>query len=614
MRLILRFLKLYWVFILFLCPQNELFLMEVTRIFDLLSRYEEAFKPKDDVLAGKENGEWVKHDLKTYRRIADSISLGLIELGIGKGDKIATISNNRPEWNFIDMGILQTGAIHVPIYPTISEEDYRYILNHAEVKLVFIAGMDLLRKIEHILPEIKNLRKIYTFAKIDKYHHLNDLIESGKKSKKSDVLEKNRKSIDKDDVATLIYTSGTTGFPKGVMLSHDNILSNVKAAHWIFPVDETSRGLSYLPLCHVYERTVNYILQYKGVSIYYAENMGKIVDNIKEVKPHIMTTVPRLLEKVYDKIIAKGRRLKGIQKQIFFWAVNLGLKYEYDRTDKVLYNLQLKLANKLVFSKWREAFGGEMRSIVSGGAALQPRLARIYNAAGIPVVEGYGMTESSPVIAVNTFIPMQRKIGTVGPPLKNVEVKISGDGEILAKGPTIMKGYFKEPEMTKETVVDGWLRTGDMGIIDDDGMLKITGRVKEIFKTSMGKYISPVLIENKIKESPFIDQIMVIGENQKFAAALVVPDFEHLRLWCKIKNIPYSTNREMIKTKEFKDRIKKEIDCYNKQFGDTEKIKKFELIDHEWTIDSGEITANLKLKRASLQKKYAQLIEKIFNN
>jgi long-chain acyl-CoA synthetase len=588
--------------------------MEVTRIFDLLSRYEEEFKPKDDVLAGKENGEWVKHDLKTYRQIADNISLGLIELGIGKGDKIATISNNRPEWNFIDMGILQTGAIHVPIYPTISEEDYRYILNHAEVKLVFIAGMELLRKIEHILPEIKNLKKIYTFTKIDKYHHLNDLIGSGKMSKKTNALEKARKSVDKDDVATLIYTSGTTGFPKGVMLSHDNILSNVKAAHWIFPVDETSRGLSYLPLCHVYERTVNYILQYKGVSIYYAENMGKIVDNIKEVKPHIMTTVPRLLEKVYDKIIAKGRRLKGIQKQIFFWAVNLGLKYEYDRDDKVLYNLQLKLANKLVFSKWREAFGGEMRSIVSGGAALQPRLARIYNAAGIPVVEGYGMTESSPVIAVNTFIPKQRKIGTVGPALKNVEVKISEDGEILAKGPTIMKGYFKEPEMTKETVVDGWLHTGDMGIIDDDGMLKITGRVKEIFKTSMGKYISPVLIENKIKESPFIDQIMVIGENQKFAAALVVPDFEHLRIWCKIKNIPYSTNREMIKTKEFKDRIKKEIDCYNKQFGDTEKIKKFELIDHEWTIDSGEITANLKLKRASLQKKYAQLIEKIFNN
>jgi len=329
---------------------------------------------------------------------------------------------------------------------------------------------------------------------------------------------------------------------------------------------------------------------------------------------HLMTTVPRLLEKVYDKILAKGRRLKGLKKQIFFWAVNLGLKYEFDHPNRIIYNAQLKLANKLVFSKWRGAFGGEMRSIVSGGAALQPRLAQIYNAAQIPVVEGYGMTESSPVIAVNTFVPKQRKIGTVGPPLKNVEVKISEKGEILARGPSIMKGYFKDDEMTREAIIDGWLHTGDVGIIDDDGMLKITGRVKEIFKTSMGKYISPVLIENKIKESPFIDQIMVIGENQKFAAAMIVPDFEHLRMWCKIKGVSYSTDEEMINNKEFRNRIKKEIDCFNKQFGNTEKIKKFELIDHEWTIDSGEITANLKLKRATLQKKYAQLIDKIFNN
>jgi len=588
--------------------------MEVTRIFDLLSRYEHSFKPKDDVLAGKENGEWVKYDMKTYRQMADNISLGLMELGVKKGDKIATISNNRPEWNFIDMGISQTGAIHVPIYPTISEEDYRYILKHAEVKYVFVAGKELLRKIEHILPEIENLDQLFTINKIDNHEHLSSLTEKGGKSKKGKELDKIRDSIDKDDVATLIYTSGTTGYPKGVMLTHHNILSNVTASQWIFPVDETSRALSYLPLCHVYERMVNYVLHYKGVSIYYAENMGTIVDNIEEVKPHLMTTVPRLLEKVYDKILAKGRRLKGLKKQIFFWAVNLGLKYEFDHPNRIIYNAQLKLANKLVFSKWRGAFGGEMRSIVSGGAALQPRLAQIYNAAQIPVVEGYGMTESSPVIAVNTFVPKQRKIGTVGPPLKNVEVKISEKGEILARGPSIMKGYFKDDEMTREAIIDGWLHTGDVGIIDDDGMLKITGRVKEIFKTSMGKYISPVLIENKIKESPFIDQIMVIGENQKFAAAMIVPDFEHLRMWCKIKDVPYSSDKEMINNKEFRNRIKKEIDCFNKQFGNTEKIKKFELIDHEWTIDSGEITANLKLKRATLQKKYAQLIDKIFNN
>ncbi len=588
--------------------------MEVTRIFDLLSRYEHSFKPKDDVLAGKENGEWVKYDVKAYRQMSDNISLGLMELGVKKGDKIATISNNRPEWNFIDMGISQTGAIHVPIYPTISEEDYRYILKHAEVKYVFVAGKELLRKIEHILPEIDNLDQLFTINKIDNHDHLSSLTEKGKKSKKGKELDKIRDSIDKDDVATLIYTSGTTGNPKGVMLTHNNVLSNVIASQWIFPVDETSRALSYLPLCHVYERMVNYVLQYKGVSIYYAENMGTIVDNIQEVKPHLMTTVPRLLEKVYDKILAKGRRLKGLKKQIFFWAVNLGLKYEFDRPNRIFYNVQLKLANKLVFSKWREAFGGEMRSIVSGGAALQPRLAQIYNAAQIPVVEGYGMTESSPVIAVNTFVPKQRKIGTVGPPLKNVEVKISEKGEILARGPSIMKGYFKDDEMTREAIIDGWLHTGDMGIVDEDGMLKITGRLKEIFKTSMGKYISPVLIENKIKESPFIDQIMVVGENQKFAAAMIVPDFEHLRMWCKIKGVPYSTDEEMINNKEYRNRIKKEIDCFNKQFGNTEKIKKFELIDHEWTIDSGEITANLKLKRATLQKKYAQLINKIFNN
>jgi long-chain acyl-CoA synthetase len=587
--------------------------MEIKRLFDLLPNYEASFKPKDDVLAGKVNGEWVKYDIKAYREFADHISYGLIKLGIKKGDKIATISNNRPEWNFIDMGIMQAGAIHVPIYPTISEDDYKYILKHAEVKYVFISGRELLRKIEHILPEIENILDIFTISKIDAHKHLDELIETGKKSKDEKMLESIKASIDENDVASLIYTSGTTGYPKGVMLSHKNILSNVMASAPIFPVDETSTGLSYLPLCHVYERMVNYVLQIKGVSIYYAESMATIVDNIQEVQPHIMTTVPRLLEKVYDKILAKGRKLTGFKKQIFFWAVNLGLRYEYDRPDRVFYNLQLKVANKLVFNKWRDALGGRMKSIVSGGAALQPRLASVYNAANIPTVEGYGMTESSPVIAVNTFEKGKRKIGTVGPPLFNVQVKISERGEILVKGPNVMKGYYKQPELTKEAIIDGWLHTGDVGVIDADGMLKITGRVKEIFKTSMGKYISPVLLENKIKESPFIDQIMVIGENQKFAAALVVPDFEHFRTWCKIKDIPYTTNSDMIQHKEFRNRIKKELDCFNKQFGDTEQIKKFELIDHEWTVESGEITANLKLKRRTIHEKYKNLINSIYN-
>jgi len=587
--------------------------MEIKRLFDLLPNYEASFKPKDDVLAGKVNGEWVTYDIKAYREYADHISYGLIALGVKKGDKIATISNNRPEWNFIDMGIMQTGAVHVPIYPTISEEDYKYILNHAEVKYVFVSGKELLRKIAHILPEIDHIIDLYTISKIDAHKHLDELIEAGKKSKDVKLLETIKSGINEDDVASLIYTSGTTGYPKGVMLTHKNILSNVIASDPIFPVDETSKGLSYLPLCHVYERMVNYVLQIKGVSIYYAESMATIVDNIQEVQPHIMTTVPRLLEKVYDKILAKGRKLTGLKKQIFFWAVNLGLRYEYDRPDRILYNLQLAIANKLVFNKWREALGGRMKAIVSGGAALQPRLASVYNAANIPTVEGYGMTESSPVIAVNTFEKGKRKIGTVGPPLFNVEVKISDRGEILVKGPNVMKGYYKQPELTQEAIIDGWLHTGDVGILDGDDMLKITGRVKEIFKTSMGKYISPVLLENKIKESPFIDQIMVIGENQKFAAALVVPDFEHMRTWCKIKSLPYTTNAEMIQNKEFRSRIKKELDCFNKQFGGTEQIKKFELIDHEWTVESGEITANLKLKRRTIHEKYKDMINAIYN-
>lgn len=586
--------------------------MEVTRIFDLLTHYELSFKPKDDVLAGKENGQWVKYSLSEYKTYADHISSALTHLGIKKGDTIATISNNRPEWNFIDMGIMQMGAIHVPIYPTISEDDYKYILKHAGVKIVFVAGKELLRKIEHILPEIDNVEHVYTFKEVEGYKPFSELVELGKQYADVPHLDKLRKEIHEDDVATLIYTSGTTGFPKGVMLSHKNILSNVMASEGIFPVDETSRGLSYLPLCHVYERMVNYVLQYKGVSIYYAENMATIVDNIQEVHPHIMTTVPRLLEKVYDKILAKGRKLKGVQKQIFFYAVSLGLKFEFDRPQRYYYNAKLRLMSKLVFSKWRAAFGGEMLCIVSGGAALQPRLARIYNAAGINVIEGYGMTESSPVIAVNTFKPGERKIGTVGPPLENVEVKISEEGEILVKGPNVMKGYFKDDEMTAQTIVDGWLHTGDVGVLDQGRLLKITGRVKEIFKTSMGKYISPVLLENKIKESPFFDQIMVVGENQKFAAALIVPDFDHLRTWCKIKGVTWTNTADMLKNKVIRDRFKREIDCFNKQFGDTEKIKKFELIDHEWTVDSGEITANLKLKRNLIQKRYTDIIDKLF--
>ncbi|PLX03579.1 MAG: long-chain fatty acid--CoA ligase [Marinilabiliales bacterium] len=585
--------------------------MELKRIFDLLPRYENEFVPKDDCLAGKVNKEWVKYSLKDFRNYADIISSALINIGIKKGDKIATISSNRPEWNFVDFGVLQIGAVHVPIYPTISEQDYKYILNHSEVKVLFVEDAFLYKKIKHILNQLSQDIIVFSFTKVEGIKQFDELLDNGKPEAHKIQLDDIKASIDEDDIATLIYTSGTTGNPKGVMLTHKNILSNVLSLFHIFPVDQTSKCLSYLPLCHVYERTNIYIYLYLGVSIYYAESMATIGDNLKEISPEILTTVPRLLEKVFDKIIGKGRKLNGIAKQLFFWAVRLGEKYEYDDRS-LLYDLRLKIADKLIFVKWREALGGNMRAVISGGAAIQPRLARVFNAAGIPLIEGYGMTETSPVIAVNTFEPGQRKVGTVGPPIKCNQVKISERGEILVKGDNVMKGYFKDPEMTKEAIVDGWMHTGDQGIIDDDGMLKITGRVKEIFKTSMGKYISPVLLENKIKESPFVDQIMVIGENQKFAAALIVPAFEHLRSWCKIKEIEYTTNAEMIKDKLIINRYKREINCFNKDFGDTEKIKRFELIDHEWTIDSGEITPNLKLKRKSIQDKYDGLINKIF--
>jgi len=588
--------------------------MEIIRLFDFLTFYKENFKPKDDVLAGKEKGKWVKYSIDQYIETANNISYGLLKLGVKKGDKIATIANNRPEWNFIDMGVLQIGAVHVPIYPTISESDYKYILSHAEVKYVFVSGKELLRKIEHILPEIPSIKEIYTFNDIEDVKHLNELIELGKRNSVHEKLEELKAGINKDDIATLIYTSGTTGKPKGVLLSHDNLINNVLNVYHIFPVDETSRALSYLPLSHVYERTNLYVYHIKGLSIYYAESLGTIGDNIREVQPEILTTVPRLLEKVYDKILAKGRKLKGIKKNIFFWAVNLGLKYELDDANGWWYEFQLKITNKLVFKKWREALGGKLKTIVSGGAALQPRLNRSYTAAGIPVLEGYGLTETSPVISVNHFGKNGRKFGTVGPPLRDVQVKIAEDGEILCKGPNVMKGYYKEPELTKEAIdKDGWFHTGDIGRIEPEGQLKITGRKKSMFKTAMGKYISPELIENKFKESSFIDSIVVLGENQKFAAALIVPDFDYLKSWCAVKDIKYTSDKEMIELPRIKKRIQKEIDNYNTSFGKTEQIIKFELMDSLWSIETGELTANMKLKRDFIFNKYKTQVDKLFN-
>ena len=588
-------------------------MMEITRLFDILPHYKSSYKPKDDVLAGKENGVWVKHNIDTYIETANNLSYAFLKLGIKPGDKIATISNNRPEWNFIDMGISQTGAVHVPIYPTISESDYNFILNHAEVKFVFVSGNDLLRKIKHILPEIPSLEGLYTFDDIEGEKHYSDLVKLGSENTAKEELDKIMSGIDTHDLATLIYTSGTTGDPKGVMLSHANLISNFKAVEDIPPVGEDGKALSYLPLCHVYERMLIYLFQYLGISIYYAENIGTIADNIKDIKPDIMTTVPRLLEKVYDKIIAKGRKFKGIKKGIFFWSVNVGLRYEIDGPFRPLYAIKLKIAQKLVLDKWKEGLGGNFKVMVSGGAAMQARLGRVFSAAGIPVLEGYGLTETSPVIAVGNFKKNGRKFGTVGFPVDNVEVKIAEDGEILCKGPNVMLGYYKQPELTAEAIKDGWFHTGDIGRIEDDGHLRITGRKKEIFKTSFGKYISPQLLENRFKESPFIESLVVLGENQQYAAALIVPEFDHLKSWCRIKEIPYSSNEEMVQNPIIKKRIQKEVTKFNQIFGKTEQIMRIEVLDTPWSVDTGELTANMKLKRNFIVDKYSEQVNKLFS-
>jgi long-chain acyl-CoA synthetase len=587
--------------------------MDVTRIFDILPYSAATFKPKDDVIASKENGEWVRYSIQQYREIVDNISYGFLALGIQPGDKIAQISPNRSEWNFVDMAVLQVGAIHVPIYPTISESDYTYILNHSEVKYIFVSGMELLRKIQHILPDIPHIQGVFTYKEHLELKNLSELIELGIQNKNPELLEQRKAAIHPDDVATLIYTSGTTGNPKGVMLTHNNIISNFKACAYIPPFGEEAKAVSYLPLCHIYERMLNYLYQYLGFSIYYAENIGTITENMKDVKPDILSTVPRLLEKIYDKLFATGHKLKGVKRWIFFWALHLALRYELKGANGWFYELKRKVYDKLVYSKWREALGGKHLLVVSGGAALQPRLGRMFTCAGITVLEGYGLTETSPVIAVSDLTQHGVKFGTVGPILKNVQVKIAEDGEILVKGPGVMKGYYKEPEMTKESIDPyGWFSTGDLGHIEPEGQLKITGRKKELFKTSFGKYISPQPIEDSFKESLFIDQIIVLGEHQKFAGALIVPDYAFLKSYCAVKEIPYTTNEEMIRNPRIRKRFKVEVDKYNSELGETEKIKTWDLLKDEWTPETGELTPTLKVRRKYISSKYEKEISGLF--
>lgn len=587
--------------------------MAITRIFDILDHNLNYF-PKEDALCGKENGVWVKYSTQEYINIVNNISYGLMQLGISKGDCIATITANRPEWNFLDMAIMQIGAIHVAIYPTISESDYAYILNHADVKLIFVSGWELLRKINNILenkPELND--KVYTFRNLRGYRHLNEIIEMGRTNPSAQYLQTIKDSITPDDVISIVYTSGTTGNPKGVMLTHENFLTNIRGILPIVPTADGNRVLSYLPLCHVYERMMNYSWQYLGIPIYYAENLAKIQEDMVELKPDIFTTVPRLLEKIYDKIISQGRKLTGFKHRLFFRANELALEYDFNK--KKSYYRKLNRMRKLVLNKWNKALGGNLKVVVTGGAAIQPRISRVFWAMGIRVLEGYGTTETSPVIAVCDFFKGGLEFGSAGHVLPGTQVKIAEDGEILTRGKHVMKGYYKAPDLTNEVIdSDGWYHTGDLGELLPEGRLKITGRKKEMFKTAFGKYVVPTLIENKFAEDSLIDNIMVVGENRQFAAAIIVPNFIDLRTWCNSKNIAYTTNEEMIKHPEVLKKYKKIVDTYNKFFGDTEKVKRFILTSYEWSIQTGELTPTLKVKRNVIQNKYQDQIEQIFNN
>lgn len=588
---------------------------EITRLFDFPYYQLEHFNIPD-ALVTKHNGVWVKTSTEEYIAKANAVSRALLRMGVQQNDKIAVISsNNRTEWNIMDIGILQVGAQNVPIYPTISETDYEYILNHSGSSYCFVSDAEVLRKVNLIKSNLPNLKEVFSFDEIEGYKNWNELLKLGEDETNQYLVEEQKNKVKTEDLATIIYTSGTTGKPKGVMLSHRNIVSNVLNSAPRIPFEAgKSRALSFLPICHIFERMILYLYQYYGVSVYFGESIDKISDNIKEVKPTVITAVPRLLEKVYDKIYAKGTELTGIKKKLFFWAIDLGLRYEPYGANGVWYELQLKLARKLIFSKWKEGLGGNLDLMVSGSAALQTRLARVFAAAEIPVMEGYGLTETSPVISVNDMRNFGFKVGTVGKLIDNVEVKIAEDGEILCKGPNVMIGYYKDEELTKQVLADGYFHTGDIGEIDSDGFLKITDRKKEMFKTSGGKYIAPQLIENTMKQSRFIEQIMVIGDGQKMPAAFIQPNFDFVKEWAKIHKIEIgTTNEEISSNPKVIARIQEEIDRLNDKFGNWEKIKRFELTSDIWSIEGGHLTPTLKLKRKIVMEKYIDLFHKIYN-
>jgi long-chain acyl-CoA synthetase len=588
-----------------------------TRLFDCLHQQLET-DPLPDMLAAKENGKWKTYSTQEVSDTVNKLSAGLLNIDISCGDmseegrdKIAIVAKNRPEWIMLDLAVQQIGAVLTPIYPTISANELQFVLNDAQVKIAFVNDEEIFHKILSIKDSVPSLRAIYTFERVANATYWKEMLSevNDESIKKINAIAS---TIQSKDLATIIYTSGTTGTPKGVMLSHENILSNVIASTPCFPPGKNLRALSFLPLNHIFERMVSYLYLFKNSSIYYAESMDTIGDNLKEVQPQLFTTVPRLLEKVYDRIMQKGAEQTGIKKKLFFWAHDLATKYEINKNQGAWYNMQLSIANKLIFSKWREALGNNIICIVSGGAACQARLIRIFTAAQIPILEGYGLTETSPVISVNSFVLKDRMFETVGPVIADVEVQIAEDGEIICKGPNIMMGYYKRPDLTAECMTDSWFHTGDIGMIVNERFLKITDRKKEMFKTSGGKYVAPLPIENKIKESMLVEQALIVGPERKFVGALIVPSFSNLKNWCVQHNVPFNSNEEIIHNPKVIELYKELVESFNVNFNHVEQIKKFELLPQEWSVETGEMTPKLSLKRKVIVEKYRDAIERIY--
>jgi long-chain acyl-CoA synthetase len=593
---------------------------EKSRIFDFLQNQLEHF-PKADMIGGKENGLWRLYSTAEVTSIVNNLSAALIHLGVSgndmtveKQDKIALISKNRPEWLMLDMACQQIGAALCPIYPTTNVNELEFIFNDAGVKLVFISGQEILDKVTAVRAQVPSLVNVYSFDELPEVDYWKNILPLPNDADYAQ-LELVKAGISAEHCATIIYTSGTTGTPKGVMLSHHNIVSNILNAIKSFPLEENkySRSLSFLPLNHIFERVASYMYISAGISIYYAESLDTIAENLKEIKPDVFCTVPRLLEKVYEKIMSKGAELTGSKRKLFYWAVALGDQYDISKSQGIFYRLQLAIANKLIFNKWRAALGNNIKFIITGGAACQIRLIRIFTAAKIPIYEGYGPTENSPVISINCQYVGGTKFGTVGPILQGQQVKLEADGEICVKGPSVMMGYYNRPDLTAETIIDGWLHTGDIGVFEDGKYLKITDRKKELFKTSGGKYVAPQPIENRMKESPFIEQMMIVGADQKFVGALIVPSLPNLKDWMRQKTIPFTTNEDAINHPKVLALYTELIESFNNSFNHVEQVKRFELLPDEWTIDSGELTPTLKLKRKIIMEKYAAVIGRIYS-